>query len=338
MIWFILGTRPELIKAWPVIEQLHVEQRPVMVVSTGQHTTLADGMPLKADVTLGVPHIEPPDAFVAQAEYELLQWAVKQPRPDWILVQGDTGSALAGACLADWLHVPLCHVEAGLRTGELSDPWPEEGYRMEIDRLAHLKCCPTQGNWANLEQEGLQIGAEITGNTIVDALRMMNVTRTHPEHVLITLHRRESFGRDMHQCILRIAELAHTHSDTRFLWPIHPNPHVHEALDGVMRPANLHIIQPLPYRDFLSALSRAQSVITDSGGVVEECTTLGIPTLVCRDCTERPEAEQADLALLVGKDGRFLADSYQWLPYAQKIPSTVFGDGFAAPKITELLT
>jgi len=337
MIWYILGTRPEFIKAFPVIQQLHVEQRDVTVVSTGQHTSLADGMPLTADVNLGVPGCDDPYVYVTHAAQKLQEWAQNQPKPDWIVVQGDTGSALAGCRLAESLGIPLCHLEAGLRSHDPTDPWPEEGFRVEIDRRAQLKCCPTALNLDNLTRDGLQNDAFVTGNPITDALRLMGAVKTTPTHVLITLHRRESFGADMQACANRIAQLAETHPDTPFLWPFHPNPHVLDTIRALKAPGNLLFTSPLAYPEFLKALCGAHLVITDSGGVVEEATTLGIPCLIARNKTERPEA-CATHSILVGRDGARLPEMFRYAQFFHPAPSTIFGDGHTAPRITRLLT
>lgn len=327
MIWVICGTRPELIKLWPVVAQLHVEHVPVTVVFTGQHTDLAHGMPLLPDVNLAVPGCEDPYLTITKTLLLLQDWATTQPLPRWIVVQGDTASAVAGARLAEALHVPLCHVEAGLRSYDKADPWPEELFRVEIDRLSTLKCCPTSQNQANLVREGLGTNAYITGNPITDALRRVGAHKLDPEHVLMTLHRRESFGNDLRTCLERIFDIARV-SAVPFLWPIHPNPNVRKALEGLEVPDNVHIVPPLPYRDFLTALCHSYYVITDSGGLVEETTTLGIPCQVTRNATERPESA----AMMVGRRGEGLA------PWPNEFtPMTTFGDGHAAPRITTLL-
>jgi UDP-N-acetylglucosamine 2-epimerase (non-hydrolysing) len=334
MLWVFASTRPELVKQFPIVTQLRADQRPVLVISTGQHTALAAGMPLQPDISLDVPGTNNPESYVHESLAVLTDWASGQPRPDWIVVQGDTASALAAAHLGHHDDIPVCHVEAGLRSFRDDDPWPEERFRIEIDQLATLRCAPTVTALGNLLAENLQRGSHITGNPITDALRLMGCGKLSPAHVLVTLHRRESFGRDMQQCVSRLLTLSRQHPDTPFLWPLHPNPRVREALHGQRVPPNVQIAPPMPYREFLDALCHASCVITDSGGLVEECTTLGIPSLICRNVTERPEALSHG-STLVGREGATLAASF---PPAPTSPSFTFGDGFCAPRITRLLT
>lgn len=337
MIGVILGTRPEYIKLWPVVQRLREEGKPVFVLSTGQHTALAEHMPLTADDSLGIRGGEDPYDTVQRHTHALDAFSWPQ-KPTWIVVQGDTASALAGARYAAHHTIPLCHVEAGLRSHDTTDPWPEEAFRLEIDRLATLKACPTEGNRANLAQEGLAKGSSVTGNPITDALRLMHTRKKDAHHVLITLHRRESFGEPMRHCVHHILTAAWNHPDTRFLWPMHPNPHVAEALRDQSLPDNLFLGPPLGYRDFLGRLEYAKTVITDSGGLVEECTTLGIPCLIARNTTERPEALGASRAMSIGRDGHDLNTALRWALTTPLTPLPIFGDGHTAPRITRLLT
>lgn len=337
VIWYILGTRPELIKAFPVVQQLREEGRKVLVLSTGQHTSLAEGMPLVADDNLRCPGQDDPYVAITQMLTALHQYANERPLPAWIVVQGDTSSAVAGARFAESRNIPLLHIEAGLRSHDVTDPWPEEGFRVEIDRLATKKACPTEGNYANLVREGLQKGAEVTGNPITDALRLMGSQKQGSNHVLVTLHRRESFGRAMADCAKAIFRLAKDHPDLPFLWPMHPNPHVTEALHGQQVPANVTLCSPMPYRSFLIALEHSACVITDSGGLIEECTTLGVPCLIARNTTERPEALGQSRAMLVQRNGSDLEAGFRWAQSTHITPSPIFGDGCSAPRITRML-
>lgn len=339
MIWYILGTRPELIKAFPVVRQFRAEGRDILVISTGQHTSLAEGMPLVPDISLRCPGQDDPYVAVTQMLTALHQYANERPPPSYIIVQGDTSSALAGARFAESRNIPLLHVEAGLRSGRKDDPWPEECFRIEIDRLATLKACPTEGNLLNLGREGLQVGAFLTGNPITDALRLMGASHKGSNHVLVTLHRRESFGADMRKCAQAIFALARQYHDTPFLWPMHPNPHVGEALLGANLPENVTVGPPMPYRAFLTALEHSTAVITDSGGLVEESTTLGIPCLIARNHTERPEALTTGLSAMVGRDGNRLANDFAMATAMYGIrPLPIFGDGYCAPRITKLIS
>ena len=243
---------------------------------------------------------------------------------------GDTASALAGARAAVAREVPVAHVEAGLRTGDLTDPWPEEAYRVEIDRLATYRYCPTDANRANLVAESLD--GLTTGNTITDALRLMGVTRTYGKHVLVTLHRRESFGEPMENILRGLGEAAARQPDVPFCFPVHPNPQVRAQVARWRRPKNLVLGGPLPYRDFLTFLSSARAVLTDSGGVIEEAATLGVATVIARNHTERPECV-GQTAQLVGTRASAVWEGLDWALTTPVEPSAVFGDGYAADRI-----
>ncbi len=278
-------------------------------------------------------------------------------QPDWVVVQGDTTSALVAALAGFQAGVRVAHVEAGLRTGRLDDPFPEEMNRSVIARVASLHCAPTEGARANLLREGLSDARiAVTGNTGIDALQWTlqrlpagpgapasggRTTRT----ILVTLHRRETFGAPLALMCGAIAQLARTAGDrARIVWPVHPNPNVsgpvRSALAGL---PNVHLIAPLPYPDAVALLRDCDIVMTDSGGLQEEAPALGKPVLVLRDATERPEGIDAGIAELVGRDParivaaamRLIEDQAAYARMARRV--SPYGDGHAAERIVDLL-
>jgi len=276
---------------------------------------------------------------------------LQRSRPwDLWIVQGDTESAFIGALTAFYARVPLLHVEAGLRTHDLRRPFPEEGIRQMISRIADLQCAPTARARAALLDEG--VGPErilLTGNTVVDAQHWIcerHGIRRPPEgrrgHVLVTAHRREHWGRDIEQIFRAVADIAHAHPQTQLLFPVHLNPVVsgpaHTLLAGI---PNLRLLPPLDYPAMQRALAGAALLLTDSGGLQEEAPTFGVPTLVLREATERPEAVQAGCARLVGPvradivqaASRLLADATE--ADAMRRVANPFGDGHASERIRD---
>lgn len=334
MLTFVIGCRPEAIKVRPIILEAVARKRAFRVIATGQHTDLLQGTGVEPDLHLHVPGTNEPEGYVEQARKALE--SVPIVRNDVVIVQGDTASALAGALWAADRSLPLAHVEAGLRSFDLNDPWPEEGYRIRIDRLAAHRFCPTQGNLQNLQNENLT--GVVVGNTIVDALRLMKIARQEPgtQFVLVTLHRRESFGEPMRQIVAGLCEFAEANPDMAFIWPIHPNPEVKKAIP-LSTPPNLLLRPPMAYHGFVQFLAHAKAVLTDSGGVVEEACTLGVPTVIARNHTERPEALEHGTAVLIGTTTHGVRAGLQWAISASCEPSQVFGDGYASQRILDCL-
>lgn len=344
MITIVLGTRPEAIKALPIIRELKRRKKAFRVIHTGQHTDLMIGTGLKPNLFLQVPSENDPEAYVGACGEALSRYvapSLPSNKGETVLVIGDTASAMAGAIWGNMLGYPVAHVEAGLRSHDLSDPWPEEGFRVEIDRLATYHFCPTEGNLANLCREPAEWVEKsiVTGNTIVDALRFMKGERTTPKnYVLVTLHRRESFGEPLENVLWGLRSFARGHSDTAILWPMHPNPRVGDALRKVPMPVNVLMRGPVPYKGFLELLASANCVLTDSGGVVEEATTLGVPIVCARNKTERPEAFELPWNVLAGTNELSVEGNLRLKYHESGRPSEVFGDGNAAKRIVEVLT
>lgn len=338
LLHFIFGTRPESLKIWPLAREAKRLKVPFRTVCTGQHTDLLIGTKLKADVNLGISGIDDPLEYVEKARQGVCQYLNSARKVSTVIVQGDTGSALAGAKAAKDLGYPVAHVEAGLRSHDLTDPWPEEGFRVQIDQIAAHHFCPTEGNIANLSAELPGKSFYLSGNTIVDALRLMRVSRGIPKnYVLVTLHRRESFGEPLLNILKGLRNFASDHPDTAVLWPMHPNPHVREALEHVHMPTNVLMRGPLPYEGFLEILASANCVLTDSGGVVEEATTLGVPIVCARRSTERPEAFDLPHNRLVGTTTLAVEGALRLAYWETGTPSTTFGDGDASQQIMNVL-
>ncbi|WP_338050015.1 non-hydrolyzing UDP-N-acetylglucosamine 2-epimerase [Rhodopila globiformis] len=283
-------------------------------------------------------------------------------RPDRVLVQGDTTTAMAASLAAFYARVPVGHVEAGLRTGNLHSPWPEELNRRVITVTADMHFPPTQAARRNLEREGVAPGRiVVTGNTVIDALleavaiinadpaRAASLDRLLPplgpgrRLILVTAHRRENFDGGIERVARGLLRLAHR-NDVEIVYPVHLNPNVQRAAHAVLGGhPSIHLIPPLDYLPFVNAMRRAALIITDSGGIQEEAPSLGKPVLVTRDTTERPEAVAAGTAELVGTDtdllvaraSRLLDDAAAYA--AMSVRHNPYGDGRASSRIVEAL-
>jgi UDP-N-acetylglucosamine 2-epimerase (non-hydrolysing) len=354
----VLGTRPEAIKLAPVVRAMSdaPELTPVVVV-TGQHREMVDQMLGMLDVT--VSH----DLHVMRDRQELsaltarlmdgLGVVIRAERPDVVVVQGDTTTALCGALAAFYERIPVAHVEAGLRTGVADNPFPEELNRTLVGRIARWHFAPTLRAAANLEAEAVpDEHIVVTGNTVIDNLlwvRGQDVgatafrTADGTRRVLVTLHRRENQGGDMAAIARSLRRLA-DRGDVELLLPLHRSPAVRDALLPVLggHPA-VTLTDPLGYFDFVASLAACDLVMTDSGGIQEEAPTLGKPVLVLRTTTERPEAVEAGAAKLIGTDpedvyahaARLLDDPGEHAAMAHA--GNPFGDGRAAERIVTRL-
>jgi UDP-N-acetylglucosamine 2-epimerase (non-hydrolysing) len=286
-----------------------------------------------------------------------------QEKPDIVMVQGDTTTVLAGALAAFYHHIPVAHVEAGLRTWNMESPWPEEANRVLTTRLAKWHFCPTENNKANLLKEGIaESDIYITGNTVIDALLMAkeNVRKKPPKidglpeglmqsdarMVLITGHRRENFGEGFEHICTAIRNLAERFPETHFVYPVHLNPNVREPVERILGGycgKNVHLIEPQSYLPFVALMNRAYLILTDSGGVQEEAPSLGKPVLVMRDTTERPEAVTAGTVKLIGTNtddiyqeaSTLLLDESAYRAMAAAV--NPYGDGAAVERIMNVL-
>jgi len=354
----LAGTRPEAVKLAPLALALdeHPALRPVLVHS-GQHAGMVEQalapFGLGVDAWLDVPpRITGGQAELAAGLLPALDDVLRRHSPGALVVQGDTTTTLAGALAAFWLGIPVVHLEAGLRTHDLAAPFPEEGARQMVTRLAALHLAPTVGAAAALRTEGVaRQRIVVTGNTVVDAvlaiaardlpardtalaLLEMEIAEAGERLVLVTSHRRESWGEPLSRTLAAVELIVAEHPDVQVLFPAHPNPlvrgQVMAALGGLPR---VTVTDPLEYPDLVRALRLASVVLTDSGGIQEEAPTFGTPVLVLRDVTERMEVIDAGCAWLVGTDTARIADTTARLLSGDLLPARVgnpYGTGNAA--------
>ena len=365
-ITVVFGTRPEAIKLAPVV--LALGREPGMscrVCVTGQHREMLDQVlkvfGIRPDADLNVMRRNQSLATLTARLVASLEKELRAHRPDLLIVQGDTSTTFCGALAAFYRKIPIAHVEAGLRTGTLDMPWPEEANRVLTSRLASLHFAPTELNRRNLLEEGVREDRIlVTGNTVIDALflALKRLDRARPRGlewadaclgrgdsrgmVLITSHRRETFGAGFESICKAVAILAARFSAVQFVFPVHLNPNVRtpvKKLLGGERLRNVHLIEPVPYLQFVYLMRMATVILTDSGGIQEEAPSLGKPVLVMRETTERPEAVEAGTATLVGTEtGRICDEVSRCLAGEGKgrdIPGrkNPYGDGRAAARI-----
>lgn len=349
----------------PVVRTLdrELEDGDVRLALTGQHTALVEDalrtFHLEPHWDLGIMREDQSLYDVAHGCLDGLRGVVGEWRPNLILVQGDTATVFLGALVGYFEGVATGHVEAGLRSGDLRNPFPEEGFRRLCGVLADLHFAPTPRARENLLREGVPSGRiHVTGNTVVDALLEVAEAHSASEHpvlgrlleeggppfALVTAHRRESFGEPLERILRAVGELADAHAGLEILFPVHPNPRVREPAHRILgdRP-RVHLLDPLPYVDLVLALQGAALVLTDSGGIQEEAPTFGTPALVLREVTERPEGVDAGVAFLVGTEPeRILKEASRILaqgPEARdrRRRANPYGDGRAARRIAEVV-
>ena len=365
---FVCGTRPEVIKLAPVIHAAEADgSLRAEVCLTAQHRQLTDQfLPffgLRPCVDLDLMAADQSLAELTSQVVSRCSAVYQKSRPDLVIVQGDTATAFAAALAASLHQIPVAHVEAGLRSHCRHSPFPEETNRVLISHVAQLHFAPTPMARDNLHREGIKEGVHVVGNTIVDALQLglralarigrpgglAGWDESSPRPlVLVTLHRRESWGEPLQNVCRVLAETARDYPTVEFVYPIHPNPLVREPARQLLAGlANVRLFDPLGYQEFLWLLSRSTLVFTDSGGVVEEAATLGIPTLVAREETERAEAINTGEAVLVGSDRQRIAAALRprldaalragpVAPRDGKNARPVFGDGHASARILRL--
>ncbi len=362
----IFGTRPEAIKLFPLVHALAADGRfASRVCVSGQHRGMLDQVLAIAGI---VPDhdldLMRPDQSLDALTSALLTGlgrVIDEERPDWVVVQGDTATAMTGALAAYYRKIPVCHVEAGLRSGNIHHPWPEEINRRIIGPIAALHCAPTETAAEALRRENVDPATvHVTGNTVIDALQWISARiGEEPELaaglaeleqrfagkriVGVTTHRRENFGNGMAAIASAIRRLA-ARDDVAVIFPVHLNPNVRRVMEaelaGLERVA---LLEPLDYPHFARLLGLAHQMLTDRGGVQEEAPALGKPVLVMRETTERPEGVAAGTAKLVGTDAeRIVAEAERLLDdetaYAAMARAhNPFGDGQSAARIVELL-
>jgi UDP-N-acetylglucosamine 2-epimerase (non-hydrolysing) len=363
----IVGTRPEVIKMAPVVHELaRTDRAEVLLCATSQHRDLLDQalrhFDLAADVDLDLmrPGQTPQD--VTRRLLDELPPAIARLQPDWVLVQGDTTSAMASALAAHHQGVAVAHVEAGLRSGDLTSPWPEEMNRRVVGHLATLHFAPTPLARQHLLDEGVPTERiHVTGNPVIDALlwtlkgmdedpallgqmqQRFDFLDPQRRLILATMHRRESHGAPLARVCGALKQLSQR-LDVQVVCCVHPNPAVRRVVDDVLAPCpDVHCLEPLDYLSFVHLMRQSWLIVTDSGGMQEEAPTLGKPVLVVRDTTERPEGVQAGTAQLVGTDPkRILAAATQLLDSTDAYLTVSqthnpYGDGQAARRIASAL-
>ena len=359
-VLFIFGTRPEAIKLAPLIRYLKQfpERYSVETCVTAQHRGMLDQVLSAFEI---VPEHDLDLMTPGQTLYgstsrivAALERVFAEARPDAAIVQGDTTTTFCGALAAFYARVPVAHVEAGLRTGDVHQPFPEEMNRVLASRIASLHFAPTEGAAENLRREGIRKGVCVTGNTGIDAVLYVRdrlargelkvASREFPKRVvLITAHRRESFGAGFERICEALAKLA-DRGDVTIVYPVHPNPNVQSVVNRhLARHPDIALIEPLDYVPFVDLMRRAYLILTDSGGIQEEGPSLGKPILVLREKTERPEAVDAGTVKLVGTDvARIIEEATRLLDDRAEYERmsrvhNPYGDGHASERIEAAL-
>lgn len=362
----ILGTRPEAIKLAPVLKELGRRKNAFrsLVCATGQHRELLDPMlgffGIRPDSDLRVMRVNQPLAALTARLLAALDPVLAEMKPDWIVVQGDTTTVMATALAAYYRGIRVAHVEAGLRTGNKYSPFPEEINRRVASVLADAHFAPTPLAVRNLRKEGIPADRIcLSGNTVVDALNWaVRIVRKDPPQrpgdlpalrkgrrlILVTGHRRENFGRGMEQMCLALRDVAEALPDAELVYPVHLNPNVRGPVNRLLGGhPRIHLAKPVDYPVMVGLLKSAWLVLTDSGGIQEEAPTFGVPCLVMRDTTERPEGIRQGVAKLVGTDRRKIAETVKCLDrdaraYARMASGgNPYGDGHAAQRIADWL-
>ena len=355
----IFGTRPEAIKLCPVVLALKADPAfDCRVCVTGQHREMLQQVlevfGVVPDVDLALMRPNQTLGGLTSRAIAAIDEYLAQEKPDIVMVQGDTTTVLAGALAAFYHHIPVAHVEAGLRTGNMESPWPEEANRVLTTRLAKWHFSPTENNKNNLLKEGVNpADIYVTGNTVIDALLLAKEKakangegeqRNDRRSVLITGHRRENFGEGFEHICNAIRKLATEFPEVDFIYPVHLNPNVREPVNRILSGlSNVKLIEPQSYLPFVKLMSEAYLILTDSGGVQEEAPSLGKPVLVMRDTTERPEAVTAGTVKIVGTQAddiyretwTLLTDRTAYEAMAAAV--NPYGDGKAVERIVKIL-
>ncbi|MDD5226951.1 MAG: UDP-N-acetylglucosamine 2-epimerase (non-hydrolyzing) [Candidatus Omnitrophica bacterium] len=357
-ILFVFGTRPEVFKMAPVIQEFrkHLDFK-VYTCLTAQHREMVDqalcAFKLRIDFDLNIMEEGQTLSDLTSRLFPKMDEVFSKVRPELVLVQGDTTSAFAVALKAFYSKIPVAHIEAGLRTHHKYHPFPEEINRVLISRLADYHFAPTEESRKNLIREGVPSERIfVTGNTVVDALRLLRKDIKHETQpllrliskaqkiILVTAHRRESFGKPLRSICRALKVIVRRYPDTEIIYPVHLNPNVqqvvHQELFGISR---IHLVHPLPYREFLVLMDRAFLILTDSGGIQEEAPSFRKPVLIMRDVSERGEGIRLGIAKLVGTSKSEIVRETERLlnsksAYRQMVSrKNPYGDGYAAARI-----
>ena len=369
----VFGTRPEAIKMAPVIKELEKHQDKIrsLVCVTAQHRQMLDQVldlfEIKPDVDLNLMEDNQTLSQITARALTALDDVFKEIKPDWVLVQGDTTTTVVASLVAFYHGVRIGHIEAGLRTYNKKAPFPEEINRRMTSVIADLHFAPTERAKQNLLREGVdEKRIFVTGNTVIDALLMIVKVQSQPEiqekwnryfadkfgisfdngrrQILVTGHRRESFGKGFEYICNALREIASSYEDVEIIYPVHLNPNVQEPVRRILsNTERVHLIPPLDYEPFVYLMSKSYLILTDSGGIQEEAPSLGKPVLVMRETTERPEAVEVGTARLVGTDqNKIISETNLLLSnketyLAMSMAHNPYGDGKAAARITDAL-
>jgi len=355
----VIGTRPEAIKMIPVIKALRANpQINCEILATAQHRAMLDQVlgwfNIQPDIDLNI--MRPNQALNTLAGRMLiaLEKIIKHKRPQAILAQGDTTTVLTSALSAFHQHIPFGHVEAGLRTHQIDNPFPEEMNRVLASQLTKWHFAPTEIAKQNLLQENISAKKiHLTGNTIVDMLRItennnsqviLKELENNKKIILVTAHRRENFGKPLQEIFSALKTIADQHQDIQIIYPVHPNPNVKNIAEKILgKHSRIKLTEPLNYIDFLTLMKKSYLILSDSGGIQEEALALGKPVLLLRETTERPEGVQLGGVILVGHNYEKIIQQTAKLllddKYYQQTACTAspYGDGFAANKIHDVL-
>ena len=360
----IFGTRPDTIKLAPIIIELKKEKKyfDTITIATAQHRQMLDQVldvfKIVPDYDLNLMQPKQSLATLTQNTIAAVDSVLEKETPDMVLVQGDTTSTFVGALAAFYRRIPVGHVEAGLRTNDKTNPFPEELNRRLTSCIADLHFAPTDTAKKALLHEHIdRKNIFVTGNSVIDALKISvkkhyafgihalnQLTAENKRIVLLTMHRRENWGEPMRDACNAVPKLAETYSDINFIFPVHLNPVVREVVYGTLGSiGNVFLIEPLDYLDFVNLMARSYLIITDSGGVQEEGPSLGKPILVLREVTERPEAVRYGTVKLVGLDGKKIIAAAKKLidsktAYTKMATATnPYGDGHASERTVQAI-
>lgn len=364
----VFGTRPEAIKMAPLVSVLAKDERfESRVCVTAQHREMLDQVlelfSIKPDYDLNVMKTGQNLHDLTASILSLMRPVLKDFEPEVVMVHGDTNTTFAASLAAYYEHVPVGHVEAGLRTGNIYSPWPEEANRKLTGALTRYHFAPTETSKRNLLKEGFsETNIHITGNTVIDALLQVNdkiaqdsvLRKQMNKHfafleeskksILVTGHRRESFGEGFERICKALELIAKRYPECQIVYPVHLNPHVQEPVKRILKSVdNIFLIEPQQYLPFVFLMQHAHIILTDSGGVQEEAPSLGKPVLVMRDTTERPEAVTAGTVKLVGTDIEEIVENISTLMENEKLYKRMsmahnpYGDGKASDRIVSIL-
>lgn len=368
-ILLVFGTRPEAIKMAPLVHEMkrYPQDFELKVCVTAQHREMLDQVldlfEISPDYDFDIMKAGQSLSDIVASILSKLSDVVEKDRPDCIVVHGDTSTALASSLVGFFHRIPVAHVEAGLRTGNISSPWPEEFNRRVVGLVTDLHFSPTEASKQNIIRErGANAQVFVTGNTGIDALfyvlhtllarsdvskkirEKYDFITKFEKFILITNHRRENFGEKMEGIFYAIADLAKAHPKVGFLFPIHKNPEVQRSSRSVLSGfQNVILTDPLDYLDFVYLMDKCTLIITDSGGIQEEAPSLGKPVILTRDTSERPEAIHAGTVKMVGYDRNVITESVSELlssPVAYALMSSIknpYGDGQASKQIAKIL-